>query len=182
MTTIHAVARGATSSARSYVSLVLRRPSDEPLPLMAPKDELRAALSETGGVGRFEVQIGDDPAIHHMVAQRVKPGPTPGSISQIVVQEVLDTSVVKLQVQLRVHGLPQAAMNHEAQVAQKRKHISVKGKFANMPASIDVDLTNLTTESPFLASSVELPTGVALASAPDELLFELRPVLETASA
>lgn len=178
MTTIHAALPGATQPSAKYLSVTLQKGTEEALKLLAPREELQKALIETGGVGRFDLQIGADPTIHHAIACKVEKGPAPHMLRHLVVQEVGDSDVVRMQVMLRVKGMPPSVQEKQSQVVQRKRHLILRGPMSKLPEVVTVDLSELDADGVLTAGAIPLPDGVFLATPPDEEVFVVRPLVE----
>ncbi|HEY0865942.1 MAG TPA: hypothetical protein VGE01_01110 [Fimbriimonas sp.] len=178
MTTIHAAPRGPKQPSGHYLSLTLQNGGKEPVALIAPRDELRKALLETGGVGRFDLQIGHDPTIHHAIACKVEKNPGSDGFNHVVVREVAEDDVVRMQVLLKVVDLPSSAKERRAQVVQRKRHLIVRGPFCKIPERVAIDLSSLEAGGSLYASDVPLPEGVELATEPTEELFAVRELIK----
>lgn len=178
MTTIHTVPCGAKQPSGQFLTLTLQNGTEEGMKLAAPKDEFRRALQETGGVGRFDFQIGDDPTVHHAIARKVEKGSTPDSYRTVVVQEVKDSDVVRMQVLLHVTALPPAAKEHRAQVLQRMRHLVVRGPLVSIPESIQVDLSAMDMNGTLKAGEVPLPEGISLVTPAETEIFNVRELIK----
>ena len=79
---------------------------------------------------------------------------------------------VQLDVVVISIGNPEAVANGEAMLTQPTSHVKLRGKVADMPEQLEVDVSQLGIGDTVSAHNLVLPAGVDLLSAPDATLYD----------
>jgi large subunit ribosomal protein L25 len=155
------------------IPLALTRRDHTTINLQAPVEELKAALKHADGHGRFEVKLSGEKTIKVILKQQTYDWLHHKPLSATL-QEVGEDDVLKLDVPVISVGSPEAVTNGEAMLTQPTSHVRLRGKVADMPEQIEIDVSQLGIGDSIPAHSVQLPAGVDLLSAPDATLFTVQ--------
>lgn len=155
------------------IPLALTRRDHTTINLMAPVEELRAALRHADGHGRFELKLSGEKTIKVILKQQTYDWLHHKALSATL-QEVGEDDVLKLDVPVISIGTPQAVADGEAMLTQPTSHVKLRGKVADMPEQLEIDVAGMTVGDSIAAHSVQLPAGVDLISAPDATLFTVQ--------
>lgn len=178
MTTIHAVPRGTNRDSvdPAVFALTLFDKDKCATEYVAPLAELKQALKESGGIGRLELILGNDPSVRHAIVKEVKQG-SEGEVRQhLIAREVDNTSVVRMSVPIVVGALPVEIQMGWATALQRLKHVVVRGPLGKIPSVLSADLSPLGMGHAFRTKDLELPEGVELVTPPDLELFVVKSV------
>ncbi len=155
------------------IPLALTRRDHTTINLMAPVQELRDALKHADGHGRFEVKLNGEKTIKVILKQQTYDWLHHKALSATL-QEVGEDDVLKLDVPVISVGTPQAVSDGEAMLTQPTSHVKLRGKVADMPEHLEIDVSHMGVGDSVSAHSVQLPAGVDLISAPDATLFTVQ--------
>lgn len=155
------------------IPLALTRRDHSTINLMAPVEELRSALKHADGHGRFEVKLNGEKVIKVILKQQTYDWLHHKALSATL-QEVGEDDVLKLDVPVISTGTPQAVSDGEAMLTQPTSHVKLRGKVADMPEQLEIDVSQLGVGDSISAHNVQLPAGVDLISAPDATLFTVQ--------
>jgi len=152
------------------IPLALTRRDHSTLTLQASVDSLRAAIKQADGHGRFEMTLSGGDTIKVILKQQAFDWLHHKPLSATL-QEVGEDDVLKLDVPVVSSGTPQAVKDGEAMLTQPTSHIKLRGKVADMPEQIEVDVSGLGIGDSVSAHELELPDGVDLVSSGEATLF-----------
>jgi large subunit ribosomal protein L25 len=152
------------------IPLALTRRDHTTISLQAPIDELKSAMKHADGHGRFELKLSGGDTIKVILKQQAFDWLHHKPLSATL-QEVGEDDVLKLDVPITSVGVPEAVKNGEATLTQPTSHVKLRGKVADMPEQIEIDVSHLGIGDSISAHEVELPEGVDLLSSGDSTLF-----------
>lgn len=137
---------------------------------------LRAALSESGGVGLLAMRIpGRNGPILAAVCGR-EADPATGKISCIALKQVTSEDMVRLRVGISIEELPDVAKKGKAVVVQQSPGIAVQARVAVVQQGISIDLSEAGIGDNIKAGDFELPQGMSLMCDPDEVILRVEAV------
>lgn len=151
------------------IPLALTRRDHSTVTLQAPVDQLKNALKHADGHGRFELKL-DSGTIKVILKQQAYDWLHHKPLSATL-QEVGEDDILKLDVPVFSVGTPESVKNGEAMLTQPTSHVRLRGKVADMPEQLEVDVSHLGVGDAVAAHSLPLPEGVDLLSAPEATLF-----------
>jgi large subunit ribosomal protein L25 len=152
------------------IPLALTRRDHTTITLQAPIDELKAAIKHADGHGRFEIKLSGGDTIKVILKQQAYDWLHHKPLSATL-QEVGEDDVLKLDVMVTSVGTPQSVKDGEAMLTQPTAHVKLRGKVADMPEQIEVDVSGLGVGDSISAHELELPEGVDLISSGEATLF-----------
>jgi large subunit ribosomal protein L25 len=114
------------------------------VPIQAPVDEVRRALSHPDSHGRIEVQIEGDPTKRRAIIKQVEQDAIRHLILTITLQEVADDDMLRIDVPVVAVGTPKALEETSGTIlSTSLDHIKIRGKVSDLPDHIEVDVSNL---------------------------------------
>lgn len=152
------------------IPLALTRRDHTTITLQAPVDALKSAMKHADGHGRFELKLSGGDTIKVILKQQAFDWLHQKPLSATL-QEVGEDDVLKLDVPVTSTGTPEAVKNGEAMLTQPTAHVKLRGKVADMPEQIEVDVSALGIGDSISAHELELPEGVDLLSSGEATLF-----------
>lgn len=155
------------------IPLALTRRDHTTINLQASTDELKKAIKEADGHGRFELKLSEKDTIKVILKQQTFDWLHHKPLSATL-QEVGEDDVLKLDVMVVSVGTPEAVSLGEAMLTSPTTHVKLKGKVANMPEHLEVDVSHLTVGDSIHASQITFPEGVELISSPEATLFTVQ--------
>lgn len=154
------------------IPLALTRRDHSTITLQATVDALKAAMKHADGHGRFELTLNGD-TIKVILKQQAFDWLHHKPLSATL-QEVGEDDVLKLDVPVISIGTPEAVKGGEATLSQPTTHVKLRGKVADMPEHIEVDVAGLAVGDSIAAHELELPDGVDLLSSGEATLFTVQ--------
>jgi len=152
------------------IPLALTRRDHTTITLQAPIDSLKDAIKHADGHGRFELKLTGGDTIKVILKQQAFDWLHHKPLSATL-QEVGEDDVLKLDVPVTSTGTPEGVKNGEATLTQPTTTVKLRGKVADMPEQIEVDVAHLGIGESVSAHELELPDGVDLISSGDATLF-----------
>lgn len=140
--------------------------------LQAKRTDVQFALRHLDGHGRIELQIDDDKTKKKVIVKQVDNNPLHGGILSVTLQEVGERDVMKLDVSVIAVGHGEDEQG--TVLTQPTTHVKLQGRMSDLPAHIEVDVSNLEVGHHINAGDIELPEGVKLISSPDATLFSMQ--------
>ena len=127
---------------QGIIPLALTRRDHTTINLQAPVDELKAALKHADGHGRFEVKLSGEKTIKVILKQQTYDWLHHKPLSATL-QEVGEDDILKLDVPVFSVGTPEAVSNGEAMLTQPTSHVKLRGKVADMPEQLEIDVSHM---------------------------------------
>jgi large subunit ribosomal protein L25 len=155
------------------IPLALTRRDHTTINLQASTDELKKAIKEADGHGRFELKLEGKSTIKVILKQQTYDWLHHKPLSATL-QEVGEDDVLKLDVMVIAHGAPEQVTLGEAMLTSPTTHVKLKGKVADMPEHLEVDVSHLSVGESIHAAQVQLPANVELISSPEATLFTVQ--------
>lgn len=152
------------------IPLALTRRDHTTITLQAQIDDLKNALKDADGHGRFELKLTGGDTIKVILKQQAFDWLHHKCLSATL-QEVGEDDILKLDVPVTHSGTPEAVKNGEATLSQPTSHVKLRGKVANMPEHLEVQVGHLGVGDSIAAHELELPEGVDLLSSGEATLF-----------
>lgn len=153
--------------------------SHETIPVQASEDDVRRAVAHADGHGRIDVQLADDPTPRKAVLRHVEQDAIRKQILHVTLHEVAEDDLIKVDTPVVAIGTPAALETaNDVVLTHPTDHVRLRGKVANLPERLEVDVTGLGVGEHINAGDVALPEGVRLDSSPDATLFSMTIVRE----
>ena len=152
------------------IPLALTRRDHTTVNLQAPIEALKAAIKQADGHGRFQITLQSGDTIKVILKQQAFDWLHHKPLSATL-QEVGEDDVLKLDVPVTSTGTPTAVKDGEATLTQPTTSVRLRGKVADMPEFIEVDVSHLAIGDSISAHELELPEGVDLLSSGEATLF-----------
>lgn len=156
-------ARGSSSSRRDRtdgrIPAVIYGHGIDPVAITVDARELRGALnSQSGGSVLFSVNVGRE---HHLViAREVQRHPIRQTVAHVDFQVVRRDEIISASVSINLVGETVKVTRAGGVIEHALLHLSVHGKPADIPSSIDVDVEQLEIGQAIRVSDLNLPAGV----------------------
>ncbi len=144
---------------------------DKPVNLQIDSVNLEKALHHGGMSQLVRVAVSDGQQ-HNVLIRDIQRDPVTAKLVHADFYAVSMTETQEADVAIVGVGKPKVMAGNEL-ILQNLDTITVEALPADIPASIEVDLTLLTHESPILVSSIVVPAGVAVLADPDEVVFSI---------
>jgi large subunit ribosomal protein L25 len=137
-----------------------------PIPVEVDARELRGALStEAGANALFDLDIAGD---HHLaIARELQRHPVRQSLSHVDFQVVLRDEIVPADVPVNLLGEALSVNRAGGTVEHLMLSIRVRAKPADIPVSLDIDISNLEIGDSLRVSDLHIPDEVAIDADPD---------------
>lgn len=148
--------------------------SHETMLIQAPLDALRRAMRDADGLGRLDIQIDGEANPRKAIVKHVEQDALKHQLLHVTLQEVSEDDQVKMDVPVVAVGEPTAMETGELLLLAVTDHVKLRGRLADMPDHLEVDVTGLEAGHHIQASDVPLPNGIELMSSGDATLFSLR--------
>ena len=152
------------------IPLALTRRDHTTISLQASIDSLTSAIKAADGHGRFELKLNGGDTIKVILKQQAFDWLHHKPLSATL-QEVGEDDVLKLDVPIISSGTPEPVKAGEATLTQPTSHVKLRGKVADMPEHIEIEVSHLGIGDSISAHELELPEGVDLLSSPEATLF-----------
>lgn len=144
---------------------------DTPVNLQVDRISLEKALHHGGMSQLVRVTVSDGQK-HNVLIRDTQRHPVTAHLMHADFYAVSMTETQEADVALVGVGKPKDMAGNEL-ILQNLDTITVEALPADIPASIEVDLTLLTHESPILVSDLVAPTGVTFLADLDEVIFSI---------
>lgn len=177
VTTIQASTPPINGQAAPEVRLVTIKVIDakkEMIEIQAPLANVLHEIKESGGVGMFELQTGQQTPARQVIVQSVDQNEQ--GIHSLTVKTVRSEDILRVDLELVPKNLPEEVTAHRAQAVRLTRRLKVRGKLRDLPKRIMVDLSALDHHETICASDILLPKGVELLSPKDAALFTIRTI------
>jgi large subunit ribosomal protein L25 len=142
--------------------------------IQASIDDLRNAIRHADGLGRLDIMVDGEKKARKAIVRTVENDPIKHQMIHVTLQEVSDDDMIRLDVPVVALGVPTAMEDTEFVLMQTADHLKIRGRMADMPEKIEVDVTGLELGHHISAGDVTLPEGMELQSSPETTLFTLR--------
>ena len=138
---------------------VLYGHGSEPVPFSVNGRELRHALTTEAGLNAL-INLDVSGARHLAVAKQIQKDPVRGTVAHIDFQIVSRDEIITAEVPIHLVGEATGVIKADGVVTQELNSLTVHAKPAEVPASIEVDVTNLEPGGTIRAGDLSLPAGV----------------------
>jgi large subunit ribosomal protein L25 len=142
--------------------------------IQAPVDKLREAMRHADGLGRLDIQVDGETGSRKAIVKHVESDALRHELVHVTLQEVTDDDQVKMDIPVVASGEPAAMAEGDLLLTAVTDHLKLRGRLADMPSQIEVDVTTLEAGHHIEAKDVTLPEGIELLSSPEATLFSLR--------
>jgi large subunit ribosomal protein L25 len=111
----------------------------------------------------FPVKVGDKE--YNVVIQEYQLHPVTGIVLHVDLRVALPDTVSDYLVPVKTHGTPKGLKNKGVLVITKRR-LKVRGKIEDIPASFDLDVSDLDRDQSILVRDIEAPANCKLMDKP----------------
>jgi len=155
--------RGSKSSRRlrreGRIPAVLYGHGSDPLSIVIDAAALRLAYaSQSGGGVLFDLSL--DGKDHLVITREIQRNPVRRTINHIDFQIVSRDEIIPGDVPIQLTGEALGVTRSEGNVEHSLTSLRVHAKPADMPSSIEIDITDLEIGQAIRVSDLELPAGV----------------------
>ncbi len=140
-----------------------------PVALSVAGRALRAALSTEAGVNAL-LDLSVEGEEHLAIAREIQRHPVRQTISHVDFQAVSRDEVVSVEVAVAVAGEARAVSRAGGTVEHLLVSVPVKAKPADIPAALEVDVSELAVGDSVLLGQLPLPAGVTLDADPETIV------------
>lgn len=166
----------ATSKARhlrneGLVPVIVYGKSQKPVSLVVPARSLNNTLHHGGASQLVEVQVSGGQT-YNVLVREVQRDPVNHRLLHADLYAVRMDEKQHVSVPLVATGKP-SAMSAGLMVLQNHESINIEALPADIPAAIEVDLTNLDVDAPIKVSDLPAVKGVTYVADADEHIFAL---------
>lgn len=157
-----------------YVPMALIDSGHSIVLIQAKAKEARAAIASAGGVGRLRLQIEGEKKERDVLVKQVSQDTLSHEMLTVTLAEVNKDEKIKVDVEVLPVGVPAAVVDGAATLTQPTTHIKVRGKLADIPEKIEVDVSGMDLNHAISAHELILPEGVELISSGDASMFSVQ--------
>ena len=165
--------------AAGKVPAVFYGPGLEPTPLtLSPKELIKALRGERGRNVVFKLSVGGKDEL--AMVKDVTTDPVSQEVLHVDLYRVFEDKVLEINVPLHTRGRAQGVVQGGV-LNVTRRTLPLRTTPANIPVSIDVDVTHLNLRDTISVEQIELPAGVECMLAPKltlAIVLEPRKVVE----
>ncbi len=161
--------------------MALIRKGESTQMIQAQLADLRKAVQDAHGVGKFDLVLDKDKPCS-VIVQEVSRDSVSRQLLHMTLMEVHDGDVVKVDVPLVAAGVPDAVDKNLATLTAPTTHLKIRCKMKDAPESIEVDVSGLQEGESLSAGDLVLPKGVELLSSPDATLFSVQKLRQMSEA
>lgn len=144
--------------------------------------DLREAFGSTDSHGMIDVRIEGAKDGFKAIVKSVDSDPIAHQILSVTLQEVAEGDTINATLPVVAKGHNDEMDGAALVLTAVTTELKVRGEVANLPESIEVDVSHLGAGEHINAGDVKLPSGVDLVTSPDAVLFTVSfvaaPVLE----
>jgi large subunit ribosomal protein L25 len=141
----------------------------EPIPVTVDARELRVALnSEAGSRALLELHIGGD--THLAVARQLQRHPVRHTVIHVDFQVVNRDEIISADVSIVLVGEALAVTRGNGIVTHDLQSLTVRGRPANLPAVLEVDISGLELGQSIRVADIVLPAGVETDIDPEQMV------------
>jgi large subunit ribosomal protein L25 len=145
--------------AQGKVPAVIYGHGTEPIPVAVDARELRAALTTEAGLNALlSIQVAG--SSHLALAREIQRHPVRGTVSHVDFQIVRRDEVVSSEVPVTLVGEATEVHRGDGVVDQQLFSLTVRATPANIPNSIEVDVSGLSIGQAIRVADLPLPPGV----------------------
>jgi len=141
-----------------YVPGSISRKGKESISVKVKKDELLRKLSDYGRNYIFNLQLDGNENINAIVKELYY-SPISRELITVDFQQISFTEAIKVNVEVKLIG-KEALEFRKLLVLQQMDEIPVKGLPQNIPAFIEIDVTNLNLDDKITVGDVKYPDGI----------------------
>lgn len=143
----------------------------DPVPISVPGRELAHILASSAGANTLITLTLDGDEVLAL-ARQIQRHPARGDLLHVDFLRVRRDVAIQAEVPVHLVGEPEAVRDG-AVIDQSVFSITVEAKPADVPSSIEVDISGFEIGDQILVGSLRLPQGVAAAQEPGELVAQL---------
>jgi large subunit ribosomal protein L25 len=131
----------------------------EPQPISVDRKALRAALAHEAGLNAlFALEV--DGTRHLAMARQLQRDALKRSVSHVDFVIVRRDEIVSVEVPVHLVGEALGVEHADGMVEQQMFQLTIQAKPADIPSSIEVDITDLTIGEAIRVNDLQLPEGV----------------------
>ncbi|MGH9297167.1 MAG: 50S ribosomal protein L25 [Acidimicrobiales bacterium] len=151
----------------------------EPIPVAVDARELRIALNgEAGSRALLQLRVGKDD--HLAIARQLQRHPVRHTVTHVDFQVVRRDEVISADIPIVLVGEALEVHRGDGTVAQELTSLNVKAKPADLPPSIEIDISPLEIGQSIRVGDVVLPAGVETDVDPEHAIVIGQPPQVTA--
>jgi large subunit ribosomal protein L25 len=163
------------SHRQGLVSVLLVDKENTSHRMVASFHEIRRAIKEAEGVGKFKLRVDGDKRTRSVIVKSVERDASERTRFRLVLAEIGEADTLRIDVPVTFHGSP-SELPKDTVIDRPCKYVRVRGKVSLLPDKFDVDLSKLDAGKPICAGSLNLPEGIELLTPEETKLFALKKV------
>jgi large subunit ribosomal protein L25 len=156
------------------IPAVVYGPGVAPIPVSVAARDLRAALSTEAGLNAvLSLEVGGDTYL--TMARELQRHPVRGSVTHVDFQVVDPNREVTAEVTITLTGEALELHRADGVLEQQMFSLTIKSRPADIPAHLEVDITNLVIGSAVRVSDIALPPDVITEVDPESIVAAGQP-------
>jgi large subunit ribosomal protein L25 len=156
------------------IPAVVYGPGVAPIPVSVAARDLRAALSTDAGLNAvLSLEVGGDTYL--TMARELQRHPVRGSVTHVDFQVVDPNREVTAEVTITLTGEALELHRADGVLEQQMFSLTIKSRPADIPAHLEVDITNLVIGSAVRVSDIALPPDVITEVDPESIVAAGQP-------
>ena len=142
--------------------------------IQAQARETRAVLATAGGIGRIRLKIEGEKGERDVIVKQIEQDTIKHELLTVTLAEVIADELIKVDVEVVPVGVPSAVADGAASLTQPTSHVKLRGKLADIPEKLEVDVSGMELQHGITAHELQLPAGLELISSGDATLFSVQ--------
>jgi large subunit ribosomal protein L25 len=153
----------------------------DPIPVAVNGREFQVALSGEAGLNTLlSLEVGDRNFL--TLARDIQHHPFKNVVTHIDFQIVRRDEVISAEISINLVGEPLEVQHGDGIVDQQLFTLAIKARPADIPSSVDLDISELTIGGSLLVSAIAIPAGVELETDPEATVVAGQPPRVQATA
>ncbi len=157
-----------------YVPMALIDHGHKVVLIQAKAREARAAIASAGGVGMLKLQIEGEKGARDVIVKQIDQDTLKHELLTVTLAEVRADDKIKHDLEVVPVGVPTAVAEGAATLTQPTSTVKVRGKIADIPEKLEVDVSGMELAHAVTAAELHLPKDVELISSPDATIFSVQ--------
>lgn len=144
--------------------------------IQASEADVRNALSHTKGAGMLELMVEGETKKHTVFVKQVDLQPTTRKILAANFSIVAKGETIVADVPVHAVGEPEAVKANTGVLVHSTSTVKLKGQPEHIPASLEVDISDLQVGGHINGGDLKLPPKTELLSSADATFFTVQPL------
>jgi large subunit ribosomal protein L25 len=153
----------------------------DPIPVAVVGREFQVALSGEAGLNTLlSLEVGDQNFL--TLARDIQHHPFKNVVTHVDFQIVRRDELISAEITINLVGEPVEVQHGDGIVDQQLFTLAIKARPADIPPSVDLDISELTIGAALHVSDIDIPTGVELETDPEATVVAGQPPRVQATA